>query len=320
MERKFSFSKILNYATCPMLHYYRDVVHVFPGRKAKALSLGNCMSEALRKYRSTGSLEEASDGFKAAWISDGKILRVESDPEDPKDFRTVRRALEILEEYVIEYPDDPDNVVRPEVSFEIKAGTVRGYDIILNGRIDGVMLSTQKRPQIIEDKTTTRLGPSFFVQLGGSLQIGLYLWAANEYGLFEIGGKRTTPTCLMSAVRIHPKESKFMRDVAIKSRDTLNGFKDNALKWIDRMIASEEESIYPLNDIDNSICIKYGGCDYALLKYVSSKVKKTLLKNEFIIKTKEDNRVSVDEKGEKKIIKGKYVTKPITDETVLPLL
>lgn len=297
-ERAFSYSKILNYATCPMLYYFKNIAHIQPVKKAKPLSLGNCMSQALRAYRLHGTLEAAEKGFMETWVEDGKILRIKEDPDNPKDFRTVTRAIEILEEYVNVYPNDPKMVVSPEVSFEIEGGKVKGKTIIFNGRIDGVISDEQGNTQIIEDKNVSSLGPAFFVTLSGSLQIGLYLYAADQYGLFNVGGRKTTPQCLMSAVRFHPKEARFERDITIKSRTTLNFFKENALRWVDRILTSEEDNVFPLNDVDNSTCKRYGGCDYLPLKYTKGSVRKALLKKIYV-------------KTEK--IDGRYVTSPIED-------
>jgi hypothetical protein len=261
------------------------------------------MSNAIRFYRSTASFDEAAKAFQDAWIEDGKILSIRTTDEDPKDFRTVQRGLEILEAYVKFYPDDPENTIRPEVSFEVPVGVVRDRNIMLRGRIDGVVSDGKGGARIGEDKTTSRLGDTFFDALRGSLQIGLYLYAADQYGLFDIG-KRTTPSCLMNAIKVHPKEFKFTRDVAIKSRNTLHFFKENALRWVDRMIASEEENIYPLNDIDNSTCTKYGGCDYLPLKYAEGELRKALLLHNFQRKEK---------------IGEKYVSSPLEEKDIINL-
>jgi hypothetical protein len=289
----FSFSKLNDYSSCPMIYYFRYMRGIYPAGKAKALAFGACMAEALRTYRTEASFDLAAKTFQETWEREGKVLKLRYDPEDPKDFRTVQRGLEILDAYIETYPNEPELVIQPEVKFELDFNVIRNTPVVVTGRIDGVMSNGRGGAQINEDKTTSRLGPFFFEQLRGSLQIGLYLYAAEEYGLFEIGGKRTTPTCLMNAMKVHPKEFKFMREPAIKSRRNLDAFRRNAVNWISQILRSREEGLFPMNDVDNSMCTKYGGCDYLPLKYASGNMLRSVLKNGYIRKYKEGDEYKV---------------------------
>ncbi|GAH83408.1 unnamed protein product, partial [marine sediment metagenome] len=191
--------------------------------KAKPLSFGSCTSKGLESYRLTGSVDEAMKAFSNAWEKDGKVLLVELDPDNPKDFRTVKRGLQLMKEYAEEYPDDPSQVVGSkspegergaEIKFDdIYLGIVNGTEIFLRGRIDGIF-KVGDDIYIVEDKTTSRLGETFLQILRDSLQINIYLWVADMLGLFTVGDKKKTPKCLMNAMRVHPTEFKFKRDVA----------------------------------------------------------------------------------------------------------
>ena len=282
-EREFSFSKILSYATCPeKYHLCYGNPRVLPAKKPKPLALGSCLAKGLEGYRITGTLKGASDAFQKEWIKDGKVLDIRPDPENPKDFRTVERGLEILKDYIRQYPNEEDQMIEPEVRFRIEIGEVNGVIIFLVGRIDGVFLFG-KDICVVEDKSTAALGPTYLRNLRDSLQIGLYLYAAEREGLFDVGGKKKTPKCLMNAVKAHPKEFKYDRDLAIKSRMGLEKYKDNALDWIRRIMSSEETGIFPKNDADNLTCTKYGGCEYLPLRYTEGSIRERLLKNEYKI-------------------------------------
>ena len=273
---KFSWSKINSYAFCPQLYKHRYVDRLTPVRKAAALSMGYCMSRGIQMFRQTGEKDKAYAGFVDAWETDGKVLlsRKKDDPQ-----RSVERGLEILSAYVDNYPNEPDTIVQPEVSFNIEIAS----GIFFRGRIDAVIRLQDRSLAIDEDKTTSRLGDFFFTRLKGSAQVLWYLWAANKLGLFEIEGKKNMPKCLLNAIYIHHEKLRFERDITIKSTKTLECARDNMLQWIKQIIMAEENNLFPLNDVDNSMCTAYGGCNYLPLKYVSDSLRDRIIKNEFKI-------------------------------------
>lgn len=273
---KFSWSKINSYAFCPQLYKHRYVEKLKPVKKATALSLGYCMSCGVQKFRQTGEKDAAYKAFTDAWETDGKVLPSRK-KDDPR--RSIERGLEILSAYVDEYPEESDSIVQPEVSFSIEVAP----DILFNGRIDAVVRLQDGNLAIIEDKTTSRLGNTFFTKLKGSSQILWYLWVANKMGLFEIDGIKQTPKCLLNAIYIHPTTLRFERDITIKSTSTLELAKDNMLQWIKQIFLAEEKDLFPINNVDNSQCTAYGGCDYLPLKFAPKNLRDRIIENEFKI-------------------------------------
>ena len=65
IDRYFSYSGILTYATCPMKYFWNYRRKITPVEKAQALSFGYCMSEGLKGYRTEGTLEAAKRDLKA---------------------------------------------------------------------------------------------------------------------------------------------------------------------------------------------------------------------------------------------------------------
>lgn len=274
--RKFSWSKINSYAFCPMLYKHRYVERLKPVKKAVALSMGYCISCGLQSFRQAGEKDKAYMSFVNAWERDGKVL-LSRKVDDSR--RSVERGLEILNAYAKQYPEEADSIVQPEVSFNIEVAS----NIIFTGRIDAVVRLRDRSLAIIEDKTTSRLGDSFFTRLKSSSQILWYLWVANKMGLFEIEGKKNMPKCLLNAIYIHHEKLRFERDITIKSVKTLECARDNMLQWIKQIIKAEELNLFPYNDVDNSMCTAYGGCDFLPLKYAPSSLRDRIIKNEFKI-------------------------------------
>lgn len=276
--RTFSWSRINSYAFCPMLYKHRYIDKIMPIRKAAALSLGYAMSCSIQKYRQTGKKDDAFLAFVDAWEIDGKVL-VSRKADDPR--RSVERGLEILSAYIEQYPDEPENIVQPEVSFNIEVMP----DVFYTGRIDAVIRLNDGSLAIIEDKTTSRLGGTFFTKLKGSFQVLGYLWVANEMGLFNIDEKKQMPKCWLNAIYIHPTTLRFERDITIKSTRTLERAKENMLLWIKQIFLAEKNDLFPCNDVDNSQCMAYGGCDYLSLKYAPKRLYDRIVEHEFMAKT-----------------------------------
>jgi len=288
ISRTFSYSRILDYATCPQRYKKKNVLKILPRRKAKALAFGSCMSESLRVWRKSNNLDVAKEAFVNIWDQEGQILSKSFNPKTPEDYRTIERGFKILKAYTEEYPDEPKQIIQSEVKFDnVYLGNVEDTEIFLRGRIDSIF-KIGNDISIDEDKTTSTLGPKFFNPLRDSMQVGLYLWVADQLGLFNIGGKSTTPRCILNAILVHPKKFLFNRDITIKSRGKLNEIAKNALNWVTQILVAESLDLFPKNDVDNSICTKYGGCDYLPLRYAQGSIEDRLLKTEYITRKKED--------------------------------
>jgi len=273
-KRTFSWSRINAYARCPCYYQKLYIEKIVPIKKSPALSLGRNMAKGLDTYRTTGDKDKALKSFTKSWAKEGKILAVTKEIDSK---RSVERSLEILSNYITKYPDDPLNVIKSEINFKVEITD----DILFTGRIDGVFHLADDSLAIIEDKTASRLGDSYFVRMKGSSQALWYMWVANELGLFEIEGKKHMPKCIINAIYIHKENNRFERSMTIKTSRLLNLAYENMKLWIRQILKAEELDLFPMNDVDNSICTAYGGCEYLPLKYTTGNMRERILRNEF---------------------------------------
>jgi hypothetical protein len=274
-----------------MKYKKRYVEGITPKKKSKALSLGFCMASALNGFRQTGSKDEGIKFFTKAWEEDGQNLVLKKDDDSR---RSVERGLEIFSNYVNNYPDEPNSIVQAEIKFEHQIAE----GIIFNGRIDGVIRLSDGSLAIIEDKTTSRLGDSYFVRMKGSSQVLWYMWVANKLGLFCLNAKVQLPKCYINAIYIHDKTNRFERDITMKTEDTLELASENMLKWIHQIQKAERDDHFPLNDVDNSVCTAYGGCEYLPLKYAKKSQYDRLLNTEFNVSDRKSVGVFDEIEGE----------------------
>lgn len=277
--KKYSFSRIAAFMECPCKYYLRDILRLAPKKKAKPLALGACMADGLACFRDTGDIDKAENAFIKKWKDEGQVLDIKK-AADPK--RSVERGLEILSEYALTYPDDPSQIVEPEVHFDIEVAP----DIRFRGRIDGLMDVDDLA--IVEDKTTSWLTATYLSQQQKSFQILWYLWAARKLGYFKLS-KSGRPKLLFNAILIHEDKFDFIRRTIPKTNKEIDEAFVRLIDWINLMQLAEKSKTFPKADM--KVCLKWGGCDYLPLRDAMGTVYDRLLKNEYEIRKENDGEM-----------------------------
>jgi len=273
----YSFSKIQCFARCPKKYQYQYIQKLYTTRKAPPLSLGGCMAEGVGCFRKTGSLKEAQLAFIDQWEKDGKILAIRSEDDE---MRSVERGLEILEAYTKYYPEEGDGSIKPEIVFEEEI-----FDFIFRGRIDGVDADSQGIA-IVEDKTVSRLGPSYFVELLSGWQVCWYMGIAKHLGLFNTIRKNQMPRCIANAIYIHPNKFRFEREITMKGNKTLEHAMEELRNWVGVIRIATDANTFPMADSEQ--CRKYGGCDYLrLCAATEESVQENIIKVDFEYRLKD---------------------------------
>ena len=267
---KWSHTKIDTFIRCPEMYRLRYIEKIKLKRKAKPLALGSCIAAALAEFRSKGTFEAASEMFMQTWEAEGRVLDLYKD-EDP--LRSVERALEILQAYTKQYPDEPAQIIRPEINFDEEIAP----NVFFRGRIDGV-IKNENGIGIIEDKTASRLGDTFFTEKGNSYQVKWYLYIAMKLGLFDMQ-KISAPRGVLNAIYIHAKEFRFRREPVVKMKRVIDEAGADLLSWINHIQLCTKMNSCP--KADYNICSQYGGCDYILLRGASGETRSRILSANF---------------------------------------
>jgi len=261
---KYSYSKINCFATCPQKFCLSYVERVFPKVKSNALKMGSNMSTALDMWRKTGREEDAVRAFLNPKDKEDILpLTVEEDP-----LRSQERGLEILLSYIKFYPDEPKKMVGTEFPFKLELED--GCFFI--GYIDGII--QQNGLYLIEDKTATRLGDSFFKGKKREAQTRWYLWAALEYGFF----KNEQPKALINAIYIHKDKYRFERDIMHLNKVMVSGYKEEILEWVKMIRFAISYNLYPKN---RGSCSDFGECEYYSFCFLSGNLRETIIKSDF---------------------------------------
>lgn len=168
-ERVFDSSAMKTFARCPRKYYWRYVRDLVPQNYNPApLNFGTAIHEALRVWYETGDMDEAIAVFHKIW---------EDRFGDSK--RTHEKGEEILRAYAEEYPKERFEIIgEPETGF-----TVDVMDEQYVGRFD-LVVKWGDDYYVLDHKTATRMGGSYYNRFNPDMSITGYTWAAEQ--LFDV--------------------------------------------------------------------------------------------------------------------------------------
>lgn len=236
----FDSSSLKTYISCPRLYYWRYVRHLLPkGYKSAPLDFGTAIHEGLRIWYTTHDIDEAIEVFHDLW--DERF-------EDKK--RTHERGDNLLRGYAERYRVETfDWISEPEMVFKLDL-----FGNTFVGRFDGV-ISFQGTPLIIDHKTATRMGNSYFYQFRPDMQMSAYVWAGKQLFDVDIEG------ALINVLYFTTRQMDYYRSITQRQPWEIQEFLDVASRNIE-----EIKSRDPNNHMDWEprweYCQHWGTCKY----------------------------------------------------------
>ena len=245
----FDYTMMSAFLRCRFYYYFRHIRHLVPKITFAPLTFGKTWHSATEMLANGKSLEEAQEHF----IADFKN---ETDDQT----RTPERGTSMLKVYNEKYKDAPIEFLYTETPFAVHFPD----NIILCGRMDGIV-KWQGGVYVLERKTTSRLGATFFEQFELNYQIDAYC-----LGCMELVGECNG--AIVDAARVvKPAASldDFARSVVSRTKDELVLAKKNMIEIVEDM---RHGPIYQSKD-----CMKYfkkcayhdlcmGACDERIIK------------------------------------------------------
>jgi hypothetical protein len=107
------------------------------------------------------------------------------DPCEIEEWRNAANAAKVLQAYNRKYHDEPFTVLQHngspmiELSFACVAGVIDGVTIVYSGRID-LVAQSERGVFVLDHKTTSMLGDTFWQDMAVSDQMRGYCWALRE--------------------------------------------------------------------------------------------------------------------------------------------
>jgi PD-(D/E)XK nuclease superfamily len=248
--------KIDNFAletfqTCPAKYFLRIKEQWVPARKRAALGFGGAVHHGLAEFYRTGDRGEAVKALVEKW-PDGM-------PAD--DFRTREKAVQLMMDYFKTYPTEnwkvigaPDNPL-VEKAFTIDTGmtTEDGDPILYGGILDGG-IDFSGAAYVLEHKTTTRMGDTYFLQFKPNNQVTGYIWALGQLTSGKVGGAMINAMCIYKA-----SASKFDRHLTNRTPTEIEAWLANVRRVCNDIKRAERTGEWEWR---TKSCTMYGMCDY----------------------------------------------------------
>lgn len=246
MRTDFDYTMMSTFQTCKRRYKFRHVDGIVTKQRQYAVEFGSGIHKALDCWYKTRNIESAVEIFKNNFVQN---------PE-ADDKRTHKMGEWILRNYDVKYKDQPHKLVQCEQAFQLPLPN--GNNLI--GRIDKIV-EWDKTLWVVDHKTTSELGASYFKKSDPNLQFTGYVWAARQLGYNVVG-------VIVDAVLVAKGllESSSRARLTPLARFDLYRSQENLDEWLEIVkdiqyeIAQNEE--YERWTPNFDACTYYGECPY----------------------------------------------------------
>lgn len=197
------------------------------------------------------------------------------------DYRTLQKCVEALMAYVKEYPAETFKVVpgMVEVAFTLSTGMYLscfecGSDAgVWNGEVPGVCENCGQPLELIEyggifdllvefsgavyvvdHKTTSQMGGSFFDQFRPNNQITGYTWAGRLLTGMRVGGALINAICVLKS-----SPCKFDRQISTRTDDEIAEWLVSVRQTCEQIQQCRRTGIWHMQTVN---CTMYGKCEF----------------------------------------------------------
>lgn len=289
------------FTTCPRAAQYNYCLKRRAADERSALRFGQIVHKALEvRYRAASSMLAQTPAVEATMLA---VLEKEFSEWSPPmdDFRTHSFAVELVNRYGIQYPMESFDLLRfsdgrpfVEVPFALPLGEIEINDTILvrdivtneiapryvgtikvvwTGKMD-LGYKTYDGNYLMDHKTTSMMGPSFFQEFELSHQMYGYIWAAesilNEtfrgFVINALATRKPTKT---------GKSLEFERKVITVSRPHVEEWRHDCMHIIADFVEMVRRGVMPKH---TKWCVgKYGLCPFHKVCSLPPTFRETML-------------------------------------------
>lgn len=272
--------KIDNFAltmhqTCPAKFDLRINQEWTVRRRSGALGFGAALHEGLCTWYKTGELSKSLVAIAEAWPQEHPI----------DDYRTREKCIQTMMDYVKTYPTESFKVIgygtddaMVEKTFSLETGLYLscwecgpdyewdgdGAPVCPNcgapvepieyGGIFDTLVEFGGRIFILEHKSTSVLGPTYFHQFKPNNQVTGYVWGASKLSGRPVGG------AIINAIGIYKSSStKFERSITTRSPADIEEWLRNVKAVCEEIQQHRRTGFWPMR---TSACTLYGICEF----------------------------------------------------------
>lgn len=174
--KNFSYTQLETYERCPLQYKYQYILKV-PTVPSASLSFGNTIHKTLQDFY--------VEYIKDKSVKEGRLMKIYKENWIPLGYasgdhenRMKREGEKILKYFYKTYHNNGLKIIGLEKLFKIKITS----DIYINGKIDRIDQSDNKKIEIIDYKTGKKPDEK---ELKKSLQLSIYAMASTDKGLYN---------------------------------------------------------------------------------------------------------------------------------------
>lgn len=252
------------YTTCPRKFLYYKLLRRTLAAEKSALSYGKAIHAALEvRYRSNDPI--ITDTLEAKQVTT-LSKSFEGIEQVEGDFRTLDRAIDTIKAYNKQYPTEmfevahlSDGKPATEVKFLLPLGKINDYVIMWKGIIDAVIMQ-QDQYWILEHKTTSMLGSTYFANFYNATATIGYCWAGQQLFNKPFRGVMINALCGRKPSKTGVAV-EFARENIYYDPAQIEEWQHNVLDIVRYMIMNATYEAFPMHTA-NSCVGKYGKCEY----------------------------------------------------------
>lgn len=261
-------SMLSAFKACPRNWFWQDLRRIELEGGNLHLITGGAYAAGLEAAR-RAYYEQHTQADHAIALGLEALIRFYGTYEPPADHvKSFSATFHALIDYFMEYPLETDPFVPIELSPGRRAieftfaiplpinNPDTGEPLLYSGRFDalgtfnGLLFG-------LDDKTTSRLGPSWTRNWTLDSQFTGYTWALREHG-------KTVAGFLVRGISFLKDKYGHVQAVVYRPDWQIDRWYEHTLFLVRQMIAFHQENYYPMM-LDKHSCNSYGGCQYSRL-------------------------------------------------------
>ena len=267
MPNALDYTMLSTFLRCKRRYYYRMVRHLVGKKPPTAAEFGRCIHTALDDWYKNKDAKKAIDIFANAY---------KEDPSDDK--RTIAVGSKLLQLYHDAYVNQPIEVLASELAFDIP---MPGHaDISYIGRMDKI-INWDGAVYVLDHKTTSRLGYTYFYKIKPNMQFVGYVWAAQQLGQDRCSGMVLDALLVAKGLLTSAQLSRLTplgREIATISADDIAEWKEDVSDILDDMARCYQRERFCRN---TEGCTDFVECPYRRVCKEDAGIRESIIKQDY---------------------------------------
>jgi hypothetical protein len=267
MPKAIDFTMLSTFLRCKRRYYYRMVRNLVGKKPPTAAEFGRCIHKALDEWYKSKDDKKAIDIFANAF---------KEDPEDDK--RTIEIGKKLLEIYFSQYANQNITVLASELSFDLPMPVFNDVNYI--GRIDKI-IEWDGAVYVMDHKTTSRLGFTFFYKIKPNMQFTGYVWAAQQLGQDRCSGVVLDALLVAKGLLTSSARAKLTpvaRDIATYTHDDIAEWKEDVASLLDDIAGCYQKDKWCRN---TEGCTDFVECPYRRICKEDRAIREAIIKQDY---------------------------------------